>query len=237
MIPRIIHQSWKVEAVPERWLAFQASWKAHHPGYEYRFWTDEDNRAFVRDQFPQFLDLYDGYPHPVSRADLARCLVVSHFGGIYADLDCEALRPFDDLLAGRKLVFGLEPQSHVVKPAVAVRGFDHIVCNAVFAAEPKHPFWDHLFRLMLGSGGNGNVLEASGPLVLTRACDSYERSQDITILPSNVFYPIDHFLQETTEAQVGRQESYAVHHWAGTWWRGAVLTNARRRIEAARKPS
>ncbi len=89
MIPRIIHQSWKVKQVPERWRPFQESWRKNHPGYEYRFWTDDDNRNFVERVFPEFLAMYDGYRHPVNRADLARCLVIAHHGGVYADLDCE----------------------------------------------------------------------------------------------------------------------------------------------------
>ena len=113
MIPRIIHQSWRVEQVPDRWLAFQQSWRKYHPDHEYRFWTDDANRAFVAQTFPELLPVYDGYRHPISRADLARYLVVCHFGGIYADLDCEALKPLDDLIAGHEIIFGLEPPSHV----------------------------------------------------------------------------------------------------------------------------
>jgi mannosyltransferase OCH1-like enzyme len=241
MIPRIIHQSWKVEQVPERWLAFQQSWRTNHPGYEYRFWTDEANRAFVAELFPEFLSIYDGYKHAVSRADLARVLVVYHYGGIYADLDCESLKPLDDLLAGRGLVFGLEPASHVKKPAVASRGFTRVVCNALFASVPHHPFWQHLFPMLMASKDEGNVLECAGPFVLTRACDSYPRPQEITILPSDVLYPLDNYLQPATsdgEAAANRdQRPYAVHHWAGTWWRSAVINNARRRILAARAAS
>src|SRR5271166_815823 len=160
MIPRIIHQSWRVEQVPERWLGFQRSWRKNHPDYEYRFWTDDVNRAFVARVFPDFLPVYDGYRHPVSRADLARYLVVCHYGGVYVDLDCESLRPVDDLLSGRELVFGLEPQSHVEKPAVMSRGLKRIVCNAIFASVPRHPFWKHLLPMLIASRDEANVLEA-----------------------------------------------------------------------------
>lgn len=240
MIPRIIHQSWKVEQVPECWLAFQKSWRENHPRYEYRFWTDDANRTFIARVFPDLLPVYDGYRHPVCRADLARYLVVCHHGGVYVDLDCESLRPLDDLLSGRELVFGLEPHSHVAKPAVTSRGFKRIVCNALFASVPRHPFWQHLFPLLLASKDEGNVLEASGPFVLTRACDTYPRPQEVTILPSVLFYPIDHFLQPTIEAAKGdaaKLATYAIHYWAGTWWRDAVINNARRRIIEARAAS
>jgi mannosyltransferase OCH1-like enzyme len=233
MVPRIIHQSWKVEQVPDRWLAFQQTWRRNHPDYEYRFWTDDANRAFVAQVFPEFLAVYDGYRHPVSRADLARYLVICRFGGIYADLDCESLKPLDDLLVGKELVFGLEPPSHVKRPAVASRGFTRIVCNALFASVPNHPFWRHLFPLLVASKDEGNVLECAGPFALTRACDTYPCPQDITILPSDVLYPLDSYLRPAT-GRVSGEGSYAVHHWSGSWWRDAVINSARRRILATR---
>lgn len=236
MIPRIIHQSWKVEQVPDRWLAFQVSWRKNHPDYEYRFWTDEANRAFVARAFPDLLTVYDGYRHPINRADLARYLVVCHYGGVYADLDCESLRPLDGLLTGHDLVFAFEPQAHAAKPAVTSRAFRRIVGNALFASVPRHPFWEHLFPMLMAARDESNVLEASGPFVLTRAYDSYPRPQEITILPATLFYPLDHFLKPTAEyaASDAGGGPYAVHHWAGTWWRSAVLNNAWHRIMTAR---
>jgi mannosyltransferase OCH1-like enzyme len=238
MIPRIIHQSWKIEQIPERWLGFQESWRRNHPDYEYRFWTDNDNRRFVAQFFPDFLPVYDGYRHAVSRADLSRYLVVYHYGGVYADLDCESVRPLDDLLAGRKLIFGFEPQSNAQKPAVRSRGLQQIVCNALFASVANHPFWAHCLPMLMHSKDDGNVLEAAGPFVLTRAWESYPAQDDMTILPAGAFYPLDHFLQPSGLPHESVSDGpYAVHHWAGTWWRNAVLRNARQRILAARSKS
>lgn len=235
LIPKIIHQSWKVRQVPDRWLAFQDSWRRNHPDYEYRFWTDEDNRSFVARIYPEFLPVYDGYRHGVSRADLARVLVVHHYGGVYADLDCESLRPVDDLLAKHRLFFALEPDSHVQKPAVTSRGLKRIVCNAVFASVPRHPFWEHLFPLLMEARDEGNVLEAAGPFVLTRACDTFPKTEEISILPSELFYPLDHFLQQADAGGARPVGPYTIHHWAGTWWRDAVVKNAWRRINDTRQ--
>jgi mannosyltransferase OCH1-like enzyme len=235
MIPKIIHQSWKTRQIPERWAGFQESWRHNHPDYEYRLWTDDDNRKFVAQFFPAFLPVYEGYRHPVSRADLARYLVVCHYGGVYADLDCESVKPLDDLLANHELVFGFEPQSHSQKPAVRVRGLERIVCNALFASVPNHPFWAHFLPTLMHSKDDGNVLEAAGPFVLTRAWECYPSPDEMTILPAGAFYPLDHFLQPNDVSQVSVADGpYAIHHWAGTWWRNAVLQNARQRILSAR---
>jgi hypothetical protein len=46
-IPKLIHQTWRSPHVPERWRAAVRSWKAHHPAWAYRLWTDADARALV----------------------------------------------------------------------------------------------------------------------------------------------------------------------------------------------
>jgi mannosyltransferase OCH1-like enzyme len=235
MIPRMIHQSWKVEQVPDRWLAFQQSWRQHHPGYEYRLWTDAANRAFVAETFPELLPVYDGYRHPISRADLTRYLVVCHFGGIYADLDCEALKPLDDLIVGREIIFGLEPAAHVDNPKLQARGLSRVVCNAVFASVPRHAFWQHLFPMLIASKDESNVLEAAGPYVLTRACDSYRRPEQVTILSPDVLYPVDRLRQSKPGDVEFIKGAYTIHHWAGSWFRDALISNARHRILAARE--
>ena len=167
---------------------------------------------------------------------MARYFVVRHFGGVYADMDFEALRPLDELLAGRSLVFGLEPDSHMARPTVRDRGFSRIVCNALFASEARHPFWDHLFAMLPGARGEENILDATGPFLLTRACDSYEKPETISLVPARLLYPIDNYGQEAPSSEAD-ERPYAVHHWHGTWWREAVVLNARNRILARRSAS
>lgn len=231
-IPRIIHQSWKSHDVPKRWLAYQESWKRYHPDFEYRFWTDDDNRAFVEEEFPDWLEIYDNYSTPISRADLARCLVVSKFGGIYADMDFEALRSISPLLEGRSVIFGLEPISHLRRPSIQARGFTRLVCNALFASTPEHPFWDHLLPMMRKSAKGDNPLDVAGPFIVTEAVESYPNQQELSIVEPPLLYPLDNYGVWIDPDEGIRP--FAVHHWAGTWWRDAILQKALDRIRTAR---
>ena len=43
-----------------------------NPEYEYWFWTDEDIRNLVGQNYPDFLDLFDSYPSGIYRADAFR---------------------------------------------------------------------------------------------------------------------------------------------------------------------
>jgi mannosyltransferase OCH1-like enzyme len=98
VFPKIIHQTWKDEKVPAFLAPCQESWKRLNPSWEYRLWTDADNDALVRDEFPSLLDLYRSLPRAIHRADFARVLYLWRFGGLYVDLDIEALRSADELL-------------------------------------------------------------------------------------------------------------------------------------------
>jgi mannosyltransferase OCH1-like enzyme len=237
MIPQTIHQSWKTREVPEKWRKLQETWTLLHPNYAYYYWTDEDNRAFVAHHYSELLKLYDGYALDIHRAELARYLVMRHFGGVYVDMDFEALRPLDDLIAPFELVFGLEPDSHSARAPVRERGFDRIVCNAFIASAPNHPFWGHLVSYLWEAKDEANVLDATGPFLLTRACNAYGDAGGIYYAPASLLYPLDNEESRKLNADDMRakiKDAYAVHHWSGSWLRESLFQRARATIARAR---
>ena len=44
LIPRIIHQTGPTDLLAMRYLPLVRSWIVNNPGWQYRYWTDEDNR-------------------------------------------------------------------------------------------------------------------------------------------------------------------------------------------------
>jgi len=104
-IPRIIHQTWANESIPEKWQEAQKSCLNLHGDYEYKvywffmgiavalangggqLWTNEKSRGFIRKEYPWFLETYDNYPYPIMRADAIRYFILSFYGGVYLDLD------------------------------------------------------------------------------------------------------------------------------------------------------
>ena len=57
--PRIIHQTWKSESLPENYRRWSENCKNVHKDWEYKMWTDDDNRKFIADNYPHFLGVYD----------------------------------------------------------------------------------------------------------------------------------------------------------------------------------
>jgi glycosyltransferase involved in cell wall biosynthesis len=224
-IPRVLHQTWRSREIPERWQRFQRSWQDHNPDWEYRFWTDAAGRDFLSSHFPWILPVYDAFPEPIMRADALRYFLLAHFGGVYADMDYECLKPLDGILDGQQLVFGREPPEHALVPEVRACGLGWLICNALICSVPGHPFWDYVFRKLLNRSGTRGPLDATGPIMLTRAFESFPERSSVCLLDSHVLSPMTQ-----PEAKAGRyddpafrsritQRAYAVHHWDNTWAR------------------
>jgi mannosyltransferase OCH1-like enzyme len=230
-IPRIIHQTWKDDAPPARLAGFQAAWRRLHPDWTYRFWTDATARAFVAEHFPAFLAVYDGYRAPIMRVDAARYLWMAHFGGVFVDLDMEPVRALDELFDGEdddRIAMAGEPLSHCRLHAKPL-----IVSNAFLAAPPRHPAWRQVIDLLAARRDWEDPLAATGPFLLT---DLYLGSPPfraaVRLLDPVVTSPFDKFTawaaaegteRDALSARVPR-ETFAIHHWIGTWWRAPVET-------------
>jgi mannosyltransferase OCH1-like enzyme len=235
-IPRIIHQTWRNQDVPQYLRRFQASWLENHPDWQYRLWTDQANRQLISDYYPEFLSVYDAYLLPIQCADAIRYFILHHFGGLYVDLDFECLRPLDPTFNGRICVFGSEPRAHAL-----AYGMPIIIGNAIMASVPGHPLWPTVHealvqrRNVLDRWGCPDVLRSTGPLMLTDVVQRFS-TESVTVYPPEIFYPqmdvsnrhIFALWAEDASAEqslyagelrngIMRSDSYAVHHWAGTW--------------------
>jgi mannosyltransferase OCH1-like enzyme len=201
MIPPLIHQTWKTGAVPARFGEAAASWRTLHPSWEYRLWTDADIEHFVRSRFPALVPLFDRYPYAIQRVDAFRYLLLYDQGGLYADLDIECLRPFDDLRECR-----------AVLPMTAPVGLS----NDLMMAEPGHPLflaaiealpesflrWQHWWNPR-----HLRVLAGTGSLHLTRVHRGFPDREGVTLLQ-----PREYSSQDRSVARV--------YHLPGNTWAG-----------------
>lgn len=224
-IPKIIHQTWKDRHLPPHLAAFQRTWQEHHPDWEYRLWTDEDNRAFLAQHYPWFLPIYDGYAHFICRVDAIRYFWLHHYGGVYVDLDFECLAPIDSLLIDRSICLSLEPPEHTLDNDLArAKNLVEILSPAWMASTAHHPFWQHVWEHLNENREHPDPLTATGPFLLTRAYQTYAQAAEIKVISADLLHPIT-----LTESSLGhlfnlevRQRiaptALAIHHWLGSWW-------------------
>ncbi|HEX2870729.1 MAG TPA: glycosyltransferase [Polyangiaceae bacterium] len=228
-IPHILHQTWKSEVVPEPLARFQARWRALHPDFEYRLWTDAQNDAFVRAEFPELYALYRSFSREIYRADLVRCLYLLRFGGVYVDLDVEPLRPLHGFLAEcGECVLGAEPQAHARKR----QGKATLACNAIMASAPGHPFWRRMLQEIAQRAAlGGDPVGVTGPLALDAAYEKHGRALGVKLMAPDAFFPLPDLDAQTLPLAAGEHkhfrsmrelrlypsETLGVHHWAHTW--------------------
>lgn len=218
MKTRIIHQTWKTKMLPAEYAAFAESVRAHHPGFEYRLWTDEDNRELIRTSYSWFLPTYDAYKHDIERVDAVRYFILYSYGGIYIDLDMECLKPLDDLVSEKDLHFSLE-----AGPAID----NQVVSNAFMASEPGNGFFHHIMTHLKSFITSDitfrDVFNNTGPDMLTRECLQLRDRFDFGIIALDDICPLKMLAQHP---RLGRHDLadiranrclYLIHHNTESW--------------------
>jgi hypothetical protein len=215
MIPPLLHQTWKTDRLPVRFAGYVESWQRHNPAWTRILWTDRMLLEFVAEHYPDFLSTFCSYCLGVQRADAARYLLLHHFGGIYADIDCRCVAPFDPIMDEERVVLCKEPPSHADRQAT-LRGLPYLVFNGTMASPPGHPFWSHVLAYLPGLAQANETLDATGPCLLTSAQLSFPNQAGLVIHPSHLFTPLNS--NGAREAGTTGRVELSIHDWAGTWW-------------------
>lgn len=224
-IPARIIQTGKSSDLPLLARAAVANLKCLNPDFEYLFFDDRDVAAFLQEEFPQYAEIFQGFPFPIQRYDFFRYLAVFHFGGFYFDLDVFLASNLDPLLS-TGCVFPFEEIT--INNCLRYRfGMDWELGNYAFGAAPGHPFlraviencvkaqedpaWaepmmqglPRLFRAEF------QVLNTTGPGLLSRTlAESPHLSGDVCVL----------FPEDVCESRNWHQfGNYGVHLMEGSW--------------------
>lgn len=166
LVPKIIHQTWKNTTIPEKWIEPQKTCKELHPDYQYILWTDASSRKFIESEYPWFLDQFDSYAYNIERADAIRYFVLSHYGGVYIDLDDGCNRKLDPLLSYGAFVRKTKPTG---------------ISNDIMGSIPQHPFFKEVILNLKPMARNWHmpyltVMASTGPLFLSLVWLSYKRT-------------------------------------------------------------
>lgn len=218
MIPHIVHQTWRSNALSEPCRSYCNSWKQLNPDCEYRFYDDADCLAFVRTEFRHIANMYEALPLAILRADLFRYLVVYRLGGLYADIDMQCLKPFGRFFSLNGAVFSIESRLTATRQRELGYRRPYQIANCIFASEAGHPFVasiiDRVVSLIKAQGSieRTAVEDVTGPRMLTRLF--YEQ------MPPNVHVLRQiHWLPYRGYPRVFplNANMFAWHHFVGSW--------------------
>ncbi|KAL2819282.1 nucleotide-diphospho-sugar transferase [Aspergillus cavernicola] len=154
VFPRKIWQIWKTDPLSfeERDLDMARSWVSRNQGHRYEVLTDQHDIYYVETHFgpngfnrPDIVEVYSSLTANIIKADLLRYLVMYVEGGLYADIDAEALKPIDRFIPDRydeheiDMVIGVEIDEPDFRDHAILGQKSRSFCQWTFICKPHLP--------------------------------------------------------------------------------------------------
>jgi mannosyltransferase OCH1-like enzyme len=207
-LPKIIHQTYPDRQLPSCYKQNIFRIKQLNPGWDYRFYDDEDIKDYIARNFPEVLDYYHRIDkrYGVAKADLFRYLLIYNEGGIYLDIKSTVTRPLDEVVPSKNSYL----LSHWKNgPDDRYAGYGLLACEQdrggnwpergeyqqwFIVAPPGHPFLrktidkvcENIDRYcpLTGEVGRVGVLKLTGPIAYTQAILSLKDMHPHSIIDS-----------------------------------------------------
>jgi mannosyltransferase OCH1-like enzyme len=152
--PKKIWQTWKVGPLgfEERDSTTARTWVAKNPSHRYEVLTDDNDMQYVETHFGSdglnrldIVDMYRNLNARIVKADLLRYLIMYVEGGVYADIDVEALRSVDRFIPDRydegdvDMVIGVEVDQPEFNNHAILGKKSQSFCQWTFMCKPRLP--------------------------------------------------------------------------------------------------
>ncbi|MBD3272799.1 hypothetical protein GF385_00410 [Candidatus Dependentiae bacterium] len=226
-IPKIIHQIWLgPNKFPDDYNYFINSFKKKHPDWEYIFWNEDKIKKIFKQGFlNQYLfNLAYKREKYAKASDILRYEILYKFGGLYVDLDCKCVKPFDLLHQKFDFYAGLENIYNGL-----------VVGNAIIGSKARHPIIKQTLRnirkyffkkidMKYWKGFSdyqekdeidyAKTLITTGPIVFTKSIWQKANKLDNLdiIFPPTYFYPCAEY-----KSYPIKKETLASHFFRGLW--------------------
>jgi alpha 1,6-mannosyltransferase len=213
--PAYIWQTWKHSPSSgefgEDLRPLEASWTEQHPGFIHEVVTDDAAYQLIKYLYasvPEVTEAYASMPLPVLKADFFRYLILLARGGIYSDIDTQALKSatvwlpedFDRSTVG--LIVGIEADAGDRKDWAKWYSRRIQFCQWTIQSKPGHPALRDLVAtitedtLRMKKQGilkqnkmDKSIVEFTGPAVFTDALFSYFNNEsffDYSVRSTNI---------------------------------------------------
>ena len=235
-VPKIIHQLWKDNNIPEHLLMMQKSVKNNHQDYKYMFWTDSTLDDFIKKYYPGIWDFYDsGLEYIIQKIDFIRLLLIYHYGGVYLDLDSLAVKNTDSILKYPCSFINTKKHDSFLDSK-----YTFIINNAFIAAEPRNNFIRKIMMDIINYKDPDNykdycsfnptytkILKSAGPLCVTDSYLSYLYRNLVNLLPNSYYYGLD-YSKDMSPSEIinyglnfshSIEDCHFIHLHESSWWR------------------
>jgi hypothetical protein len=141
-----------------------------NPDYVQIYMDDDEVKAFIEKEFPQFVRQFKSIRPGAYKADLFRLLILYKYGGVYNDIGHQYLVPLSDILdPDVELLGGTEDNK--------MGSFKHAIHNSMMASYPGNPLLKSMIRTVMSDVArcayNGDPLDVTGPAALGHAFNAW----------------------------------------------------------------
>jgi mannosyltransferase OCH1-like enzyme len=193
MIPKVLHYCWFGGGeMPDLVTECIESWSRVWPDYEIIKW--DENNCHRSPYIEKALEK----KRWANASNLARFYALRQ-GGIYVDVDVEAIRDWGDLLE-RDLIIGWQDKK--------------LLNNAVLGIVPEHPFIEYSIEKFEARFNSSERPDKSSPNFVTEMVRGYYGDLKIA-LPREYLYPRPFGAKRS--AKWIKNETVCVHHWMASW--------------------
>lgn len=208
MIPKIIHYVWfGQQPYPELAERCITSWKKYCPDYEFKLWNE---KTFTNESQNQYCHEALEHKKWAFASDYVRLWALYTYGGIYLDTDVELLGSLDDLLSGKRAVFGFEDDCHVSTGIIAAEKQADVILHLLKLYDKKQ------FLLPDGRYDLSTNVELITDALCTKGLilnGEQQSFQGVTVYPSDFFSPKDSVTRKLSITG----NTKAIHYFDGSW--------------------
>lgn len=196
MIPKKLYFSFGTDDLPSSYQKNLECWKKNCLDWEIYLYTDEKIYAFFHTHFPNYYEELPKISYGAILADLFRYAVLYVYGGLYSDIDTIPLQKIPEDWLIYDCVIGYEYQPSKFPHSRRFPWYDkEFMCQWTLFSAPCHP----LFKEALDGAFNRlrkknfqikkveEVLEISGPFLITELIKKYKTDQTVLILDADYF--------------------------------------------------
>ena len=187
---------------PKKVIKLIDSWKKLLPDYNFYEWNNSNCDIYSA---PKFVKEAYAKKKWAFVSDYFRLKALYEFGGVYFDTDVELLKNIDDLMTNNDFFCCFESKNTICTAVIGASKRNKIIFNILsYYSDLKFDLKPNSFIFYSKLIGDNKVINIY---------ETYVISDKEHIYPCYYFSPISYYTGKILKTK----ESYAIHHFAGTW--------------------
>jgi mannosyltransferase OCH1-like enzyme len=215
-IPKIIHQIWwqGMDKLPEKYHSFKESWINHHPGWKIMYWDKTKIYDLIKFNYPTLKKTIENYPYMIQKIDMAKYLILYHYGGFYLDMDTICHKSLSNLYKIKEFSnYDLICSQMEVLPCLK------IINNGIIFSKARHPILLIILNKLekyqkkeFYQNQDLYIMQSTGPIFYHQMIDEY-KTKSVLILPETFFESCS----LSDYQKCSKKGEYMTHHHTLSW--------------------